>query len=76
MFMSVYSIDATGCHKRLGRFLNDAPRKHANARAKVIEIDGIPHIILLATRVININEEIRFDYGVADAPWRMVIICC
>ncbi len=37
---------------------------------KLIEYQGRCHLCLFARRNIGINEEIRYDYGTDDLPWR------
>jgi len=32
----------------LGKYVNDAPRRQANAYTKVVNIDGIPRVIIIA----------------------------
>jgi SET domain-containing protein len=50
--------------------VNDSPRHKANATMKKIEIGGQTHLCLLASRDIAPNEELRYDYGVNNLPWR------
>jgi len=64
-----FSIDAAEC-SRLGKYVNDAPRRVANCYSKVVAFDGMPHVLIIAGRDIGTGEELRYDYGVADAPWR------
>jgi hypothetical protein len=35
-----------------------------------MEINGQPHLAIYAKRDINMGEELRYDYGVKDLPWR------
>ena len=41
---------------------------------KKVVVDNIPHLCLFATRDITINEELRYDYGLNDLPWRKKVI--
>ncbi|XP_061193714.1 uncharacterized protein LOC133201942 [Saccostrea echinata] len=66
-----YCLDATESSRR-GRFANDAGPDdvHQNATMKCVSSKGKPHLALFAKRKIKIGEEIRYDYGVPDLPWR------
>ena len=57
----------------LGRYVNDAVACEANCKMSVVEIDRKPHLALFATKVIMSQEELRYDYGVPDLPWRTVV---
>ncbi|KAK3085669.1 hypothetical protein FSP39_006918, partial [Pinctada imbricata] len=67
-----HAIDATKWSDRLCRFVNDEkigyPKNNSAMKLKVI--NGYPRLCLFATRDININEELRYDYGDNDLPWR------
>ena len=65
------SIDATNS-QRLGRFLNDEPKRTANCLAKSYILVGKPRVLFFAARDIRCGEEIRYDYGGGDLPWRKV----
>ncbi|XP_052273478.1 uncharacterized protein LOC127873633 [Dreissena polymorpha] len=41
-----------------------------NAEMKIVLEHGKPHLCLFATKDIAVNEELRFDYGVPNLPWR------
>ena len=64
-----YSIDATNSESAC-RMVNDAPSKQANTVMKVIPIDGNPHLCLFARKNISKGEELRYDYGDKNYPWR------
>jgi SET domain-containing protein len=68
-----FNIDATD-GTRLGRYINDAPHRRANCIPKPLIIDGHPHVVIFAATDISAGSEIRYDYGVADLPWRKVRI--
>lgn len=75
IFVHIYTycrIDATVDDGRLGRLCNHAHYKEANAHAEYIEVDGKPAIILVATKKIKINDEIRYDYGETDQKTRSI----
>lgn len=67
------SVDATKETERLGRLINHS--KNGNLQTKLHEIDGMPHLIFLASRDIRANEELLYDYGdrskeaIAAHPW-------
>ena len=50
--------------------INDGTGTSANCAIKVIEIDERPHLCIFATRDILVGEELRYDYGVNNLPWR------
>lgn len=64
-----YSLDGTAS-SGLGRLVNDAPAKEANCKMKKIERERKPYLALFATKSIDIGEELRYDYGVKNLPWR------
>nr|XP_034299375.1 uncharacterized protein LOC105334630 isoform X2 [Crassostrea gigas] len=66
-----YCLDATESSRK-GRFANDAAPGdvHRNASVKCLSSEGKPYLALFADREIEIGEEIRYDYGVPDLPWR------
>ena len=66
-------IDAVG-NDRLGRFVNDLPKGKANCIAKAMFINKRPHVLLFAAKYIKAGDELRFDYGGDDLPWRKVCI--
>ncbi|XP_052249698.1 uncharacterized protein LOC127857335 [Dreissena polymorpha] len=41
-----------------------------NAEKKIVLVHGKPHLCLFAIKDISVNEELRFDYGVPNLPWR------
>uniref|UniRef100_A0A4W5NFS4 [histone H4]-lysine(20) N-methyltransferase n=1 Tax=Hucho hucho TaxID=62062 RepID=A0A4W5NFS4_9TELE len=68
-----YCVDATKESTRLGRLLNHS--KTGNCQTKLHDIDGIPHLILVASRDIESEEELLYDYGdrskesISAHPW-------
>ncbi|XP_064024446.1 N-lysine methyltransferase KMT5A [Pogoniulus pusillus] len=68
-----YCVDATKETNRLGRLINHS--KCGNCQTKLHDIDGVPHLILIASRDIKAGEELLYDYGdrskasIAAHPW-------
>ncbi|XP_048855498.1 N-lysine methyltransferase KMT5A-A [Brienomyrus brachyistius] len=68
-----YCVDATKETNRLGRLINHS--KTGNCQTKLHNINGIPHLILVASRDIEKGEELLYDYGdrskdsIAAHPW-------
>ncbi|XP_030625334.1 N-lysine methyltransferase KMT5A-A [Chanos chanos] len=68
-----YCVDATKETDRLGRLINHS--KNGNCQTKLHDINGIPHLILVASRDIQEGEELLYDYGdrskasIAAHPW-------
>ena len=50
--------------------VNDAIGKEQNAKMKLLYVDSNPHLAIFAIRQIHAGEEVRYDYGVEDLPWR------
>jgi len=67
----VCSIDGTRSD-RLGRYVNDSPRRYANCYPKTVVIDNRQHVIIFAATNISTGMELRYDYGGGDLPWREV----
>ncbi|XP_056605172.1 uncharacterized protein LOC130421374 isoform X2 [Triplophysa dalaica] len=64
-----YCIDASHDDGSLGRLVNDD--KKPNAKMLKIEVNGMPHLCLFAMKNIPEGQEITYDYGGADLPWRL-----
>ncbi|XP_033730108.1 uncharacterized protein LOC117319405, partial [Pecten maximus] len=64
-----YCVDAT-TSSGLGCMVNDAVASKANCRMVKILEDGEPKLCLIAKKQIEKDEELRYDYGVSDLPWR------
>ncbi|KAM9744601.1 LOW QUALITY PROTEIN: N-lysine methyltransferase KMT5A-A-like, partial [Menidia menidia] len=68
-----YCVDATKETGRLGRLINHS--KNGNCQTRLHPIDGAPHLILVASRDIEAEEELLYDYGdrskasVSAHPW-------
>ncbi|KAL7846112.1 hypothetical protein AOLI_G00243040 [Acnodon oligacanthus] len=53
----------------LGRLVND-DHVRPNSKMKTITVAGKPHLCLFATRSITPGEEITYNYGDSEWPWR------
>ncbi|XP_058628354.1 histone-lysine N-methyltransferase SETD5-like [Onychostoma macrolepis] len=62
-------VDAARDDGSLGRLVND-DHINPNSRIRTISVDGKPHLCLFATRSISPGEEITYDYGDSEWPWR------
>ncbi|OBS79844.1 hypothetical protein A6R68_21953 [Neotoma lepida] len=56
-----YCVDATRETNRLRRLINHS--KCGNCQTKLHDIDGMPHLIFIASRDIAAEEELLYDYG-------------
>ncbi|XP_017546233.1 uncharacterized protein LOC108423451 isoform X1 [Pygocentrus nattereri] len=61
-------IDASVDDGSLGRLVNDD--SNPNSRMKIISVSQVPHLCLFALCDIQPGEEITYDYGGYDLPWR------
>ncbi|XP_035999894.1 uncharacterized protein LOC118564814 [Fundulus heteroclitus] len=75
-FLYFYSFQGKTCcvdgskNTQLGRFIND---DHINPNSKikiVMDEKKSPHLCVFATTKINAGEEIVYDYGDPNCPWR------
>ncbi|KAL2076509.1 hypothetical protein ACEWY4_027894 [Coilia grayii] len=64
-----WCIDAAMEDGSLGRLAND-DHVCPNCRMKRILVDGKPHLCLFAAKDIHRGEEITYDYGDNNWPWR------
>ncbi|MPC57765.1 Histone-lysine N-methyltransferase pr-set7 [Portunus trituberculatus] len=55
------SIDATAESGFLGRLVNHS--RNGNLVTKAVEVNGRPHLILLAKQDLDLGTEILYDYG-------------
>lgn len=71
LFFPIYflSIDASTEDGSFGRLVNDEHRR-PNCKIKRIDVNGKPHLCLFAIDDIREEEEITYDYGGEDCPWR------
>ncbi|UXI17886.1 leucine rich domain-containing protein [Sarcoptes scabiei] len=71
---NVWCVDATKPTGRYGRLINHS-RKSPNCKTKIFVLNDRPHLIFIALKDINENEEILYDYGERDRmairsnPW-------
>ncbi|GAA6078014.1 uncharacterized protein LOC125141181 isoform X1 [Tachysurus ichikawai] len=68
-----WCIDAAKEDGSFGRLIND-DHKHPNCRMKKIEVDRRPHLCLFALKDIKQGQEITYDYGGTDWPWRSKVM--
>ncbi|KAM9446717.1 uncharacterized protein Hap1MRO34_008252 isoform 3-T4 [Clarias gariepinus] len=69
MFLTPQGVDAALDDGSLGRLVNDDHIK-PNCRMKTIRVDGNSHLCLFAIRSICPGEEITYNYGDSEWPWR------
>ncbi|XP_067311201.1 uncharacterized protein [Pseudorasbora parva] len=65
-----WCIDASVENGSLGRLVNDDHVK-PNCRMKKNVADGKPHLVLFALKNIERGDELTYDYGGSDWPWRV-----
>ncbi|XP_067303171.1 uncharacterized protein [Pseudorasbora parva] len=65
-----WCMDASVENGSLGRLVNDDHVK-PNCWMKKIVADGKPHLVLFALKNIERGDEIAYDYGGSDWPWRV-----
>ncbi|XP_076829569.1 uncharacterized protein LOC143485412 isoform X2 [Brachyhypopomus gauderio] len=65
----LFCVDASLEDKSLGRLVND-DHVSPNSKMKTIRVAGKPHLCLFATRSISPGEEITYNYGDSEWPWR------
>ncbi|XP_032416704.1 uncharacterized protein LOC116718647 [Xiphophorus hellerii] len=66
----LWCVDAAKEDCSLGRLIND-DNISPNAKMKYLTVQQKPHLCLFATRDINQGEEITYNYGDSDWPWRL-----
>ncbi|XP_077429564.1 uncharacterized protein LOC144056525 [Vanacampus margaritifer] len=64
-----WCVDAATEDGSLGRLVND-DHINPNSTMKYLNVQGKPHLCLFATRDIDTGEEITYNYGDSDWPWR------
>ncbi|XP_042261536.1 N-lysine methyltransferase KMT5A-A-like isoform X1 [Thunnus maccoyii] len=65
-------IDAAREDDSLGRLIND-DHVSPNSRMRIITVDRKPHLCLFAIKDIRPGEEITYNYGDSDWPWRLKV---
>ena len=68
-FILIFSINATYV-ECLAKYVNNSPVKYANCTMKKCDIDGQLRIYLIAKNNIVNKEELQYDSGDKDLPWR------
>lgn len=71
-FSSSFSVDTAREDGSLGRLVND-DHLIPNSKMKTITVNGKPHLCLFAIKDINPGEEITYNYGNAEWPWRVKV---
>ena len=68
-------IDAANCNDCIARFINDSDSLYkANCRpVKFRDSNGTVKIAFYSTRELKAQEELRYDYGTAEAPWKHTV---
>ncbi|XP_026089426.1 uncharacterized protein LOC113063327 isoform X1 [Carassius auratus] len=64
-----WCIDASKEDGSLGRLVNDN-NKTPNCKVKKISVEGKPHLCLFSVKAIASGEELTYNYGDSDWPWR------
>lgn len=72
-YMCFCSVDAAREDGSLGRIVND-DHVNPNAKMKCMTVEGKPHLCLFATCDISAGEEITYNYGESDWPWRCKVV--
>eukprot|EP00105_Crassostrea_gigas_P033994 XP_019918142.1 PREDICTED: uncharacterized protein LOC105348884 [Crassostrea gigas] len=62
------AIDATNVKNRFCRYVNDSEKGNASMKLKIF--NNYPRLCLYASGDIDRGEEVRYNYGNKDAPWR------
>lgn len=72
-FFNFVSIDATEepvTGPLFGRLVNHGEKEEVNIKLSVIDVEGNPSLCLFALCDINQDEELLYDYGVDNLPWK------
>ncbi|KAL2103625.1 hypothetical protein ACEWY4_000493 [Coilia grayii] len=64
-----WSLDASVEDESLGRLVND-DHQRPNCKMKLLYFNREPHLCMFALRDISPGEELSYNYGDADWPWR------
>ncbi|KAM9439593.1 uncharacterized protein Hap1MRO34_000076 [Clarias gariepinus] len=67
-----WCIDASKEDGSLGRLVNDE-YKTPNCKMKIIGVEGKPHLCLFSIKDIAPGEEISYNYGDSNWPWRTLM---
>lgn len=66
-------MDASKEDGSLGRLVNDEHRNPA-CKIRTVEVNQKPHLCLFAVRDIQDGEEVTYNYGDSDWPWRTKVL--
>lgn len=67
------SIDATEERETgpiLGQLVNHGEKNEVNVKPSILDFEGTPVICLFALTDIAEGEELLYDYGVSNLPWK------
>ena len=73
-----YSIDATpeptvnADKAKLGRLVNHGEPLEINTKMKVVDVGDTPALCLFAIKDLESGQELLYDYGIEDLPWKQV----
>nr|XP_049607879.1 uncharacterized protein LOC125987506 [Syngnathus scovelli] len=68
----IFCVDGSKHTARLGRFINDDHIKPNSKIRIILDKQKKPHLCAFAITKINKGEEIVYDYGDTNCPWRQV----
>ena len=72
-YLCFCSVDGAKEDGSLGRLVNDN-HIDPNAKMKYLSVQGKPLLCLIAFQDISPGEEITYNYGDSDWPWRCKVI--
>lgn len=72
LLLFTFSIDATKTDA-IAKMVNDGVGETANCIVKKKMFNGLPFLCMFALRDIGEGEELRYDYGQPDLPWRQKV---
>ena len=69
------SEEPSDVFQNIGRLVNHGRKDERNAKVRLLDIEGTPTLCLFATRAIQAQEEILYDYGIPEAqlPWNKTV---
>jgi len=67
---TIYCSNDATCSKQMGRMVNDGIGIDQNATMKLLYVGDEPHLVTFATKDICPGEEVKYDYGIKNLPWR------
>lgn len=79
IFHNFASIDATeepATGPFYGRLVNHGEKEEVNVKLSIIDVDNNPSLCLFALRDINEGEELLYNYGVNNLPWKKKVCVC